>query len=523
MNGNASSSASLYIDQEATLKQSGLGGAINAYVGITLQNNPLPEYQWHMFSTPLQNVPLGINYTDNAEYPFSWGYCENMPYYQFYDDAAHRGYFPSHVYGTTYSQTQTLGGCNYYSEWDYYSYSEPDYHWINFKRNSNSHWHEDDEGTTKINYTNETFLPKGKGYFLATKEDTHLQAFGTLNDGMLNGSIENIYKATVTEDISWTSRQGFNLVGNPYQSYLDFVRFAEANNSLWNNDATQAYYYVIDGNEYKKYAYDASANPLTAPRLLHPHQGFFIVAKTADAGGTALIFNNDMRTVKGEEVAFRGSEQPAYPLVNLIATDSDGKRDIATVELNRPAKGGAKVIRNMLLSRGIIYCHYEGEDYAIAFTRPGLTEAAIRFETAEDDTYTLTWDTENGDFSYLHLIDNLTGADIDCLSAREYRFTSKTTDYSSRFRLMFDYTSIEEPESDGSGEELVNFAFQLDDELVVNGEGQLQLFDLSGRLLADWRTRGVQSTVHLPQVAQGVYLLRLSDNNGARIQKIVIQ
>jgi hypothetical protein len=38
---------------------------------------------------------------------------------------------------------------------------------------------------------------------------------------------------------------------------------------------------------------------------------------------------------------------------------------------------------------------------------------------------------------YLHLIDNLTGADVDLLQMPEYTFTAKTTDYASRFRLVF--------------------------------------------------------------------------------------
>lgn len=527
MNGNESSSAKLHIDREGVLTQSGTGGAIKAYVGIVLENDLAQTPQWHMFSTSLQNAPLGVNYAgNNSEYPFSWGYYPGMPYFQFYPESEQDGYFPSHRYGEEYVEDNTImGGCNYYSEWDYYSYYEPDYHWINFKRNSNSHWHEDDEGGTKINYTNETTLPKGKGYFLAVKEDTYLQSYGTLNNGTMGSGTSNIYKATVTHDIDWTGRQGFNLVGNPYQSYLDFELFADDNSSLWGGDATQAYYFVIKGNEYRKYAYDASANQYAAPRLLHPHQGFFIVAESADENGTALVFNDDMRRVRGNNVSFRGAEQPAYPLVNLIVCDDEGKRDIVTIELGRPDKGGAKVMRNMLVGKGLIYCRYNDEDYAIAFTQPGMNEASIRFETTEDCIYTLTWDAENGEFAYLHLIDNITGSDIDCLTTSEYRFTSKTTDYTSRFRLLFDYTGVEENGEDGlsTGSDTSAFAFQMGDKLVVNGEGTLQLIDMNGHMMNEWNALGTQSTVNLPHVAQGIYLLRLIGKDRTKIQKIVIR
>ena len=38
---------------------------------------------------------------------------------------------------------------------------------------------------------------------------------------------------------------------------------------------------------------------------------------------------------------------------------------------------------------------------------------------------------------YLHLIDNLTGTDVDLLITQNYTFVSKSSDYASRFCLVF--------------------------------------------------------------------------------------
>jgi len=186
----------------------------------------------------------------------------------------------------------------------------------------------------------------------------------------------------------------------------------------------------------------------------------------------------------------------------------------------------------MHLGKGCIYTHYEDADYAIAFTLPGLSEISIRFETDEEATYTMTWDMENGEFSYLHLIDNMTGSDIDCLTATEYRFTARPSDYKSRFKLVFEYTGVEEQEdgpSTGSG----TFAFMMGNELVVNcgpstgsgtaGTATLQMFDMMGRLVMQKTVNGTQTTIAMPEMTAGVYVLRLSDNNGSRVQKIVIE
>ena len=116
----------------------------------------------------------------------------------------------------------------------------------------------------------------------------------------------------------------------------------------------------------------------------------------------------------------------------------------------------------------------------------------------------------------------MTGSNIDCLQEREYRFTSKTTDYKSRFKLAFEYTGVEENEdgpSTGSG----TFAFIMGNELVVNGEGYFQMFDLAGRLVMTETMSGTQTTAVLPDVPTGVYVIRLTNKKGTRVQKMVIE
>jgi hypothetical protein len=208
-----------------------------------------------------------------------------------------------------------------------------------------------------------------------------------------------------------------------------------------------------------------------------------------------------------------------------MATDDYGNRDMVTVELGRPDKGGALKQDAWRTGKGSLSCHYEGEDYDLVFTQPGLEYANIRFACDEDGEYTMTWSTHNGDFNYLHLIDNMTGADIDCLTTDKYTFTSRTSDYSSRFRLMFGYTGIEENGEDGpstgSGTDTA-FAFIMNGGLVVNGTGFLQLIDLNGRVLTSYNINDTQSMVTLPDIPAGIYVLRLTTENGTRTQKIIL-
>ncbi len=148
----------------------------------------------------------------------------------------------------------------------------------------------------------------------------------------------------------------------------------------------------------------------------------------------------------------------------------------------------------------------------------------MRFEPSQDGVYTMRWGTLHGDFHYLHLVDNMSGADVDMLRSEEYRFEATTTDYLSRFKLVFEVTGLEEEDDneDGNGSSIVNFAFRMGDELIVNGAGYLEVFDVQGRRLSAKRLVDAQSSVSLPNVAAGIYFLRLSDDKQVRTQKMVI-
>ena len=259
----------------------------------------------------------------------------------------------------------------------------------------------------------------------------------------------------------------------------------------------------------------------TASRYVHPHQGFFV---HTDEAALTLKFQSDARRASvptGFTSNYR-DEATRYPLVNLVCADDEGMCDYATVELDRPEQGGGLKAKGLHAGKGIIYVHLGDADYHIAFAERDTYTVPVRFEAFEDGIFTLRWNMQNAEFSYMHLIDNLTGADVDCLTTSEYRFTATTHDYSSRFRLEFEYTGIEEPEAHELVEEPSSFAFMMGNELVVNGEGLLQLFDLNGHCLLTAKTLGAQSTLSLPALTDGIYVLRLATNRQVRVQKMVI-
>lgn len=115
--------------------------------------------------------------------------------------------------------------------------------------------------------------------------------------------------------------------------------------------------------------------------------------------------------------------------------------------------------------------------------------------------------------SYLHLIDNATGADIDLLSTPSYTFDSKDCYYEARFKVVFS--------EEATNDIMDSFANLSNGELVITGNGTLQVMDMLGRQLF---TREVSSSLLLPasSLAPGVYVVRLINGNDVKAQKIVV-
>lgn len=162
-----------------------------------------------------------------------------------------------------------------------------------------------------------------------------------------------------------------------------------------------------------------------------------------------------------------------------------------------------------------IYIPQGTEEYAIAYSN-AQGEMPVNFKANQDGEYTLSINANDAEMSYLHLIDNMTGADIDLLQTPSYTFTAKTSDYESRFRLMFASNGNTDDNND-------SFAFFSNGNWIIANEGQatLQVIDINGRILSSESISGSGSKAI--DATAGVYMIRLINGNDVKTQKIVIE
>ena len=374
------------------------------------------------------------------------------------------------------------------TDYDLYLYNEPTHYWWNAK------------GTAHPFNT----LQNGKGYLYANAEYQELAFTGPTQ----------ATDKTVTVPLSYAAEgdlKGYNLVGNPFTCNV-------AGNITLGGDALTSYY-IADGTV------NEGQNLIAcniSERAIKPAEGFIVQATAVNQD---LVFNPAAK-----------SETSTKPAFICIEAGNDNFMDRAYVQF-----GGGNTLRKMSINDNTpkVYVMHDGKDYAAATIATATGELPVHFKAAENGTYTLTANIDNMEMSYLHLIDNMTGADVDLLTPpvcdhpitegdvpllrgqggfnkpATYTFEAKTTDYESRFKLVF---SVGGDANDD--DEDAPFAFVNNGNIIVNGEGWLQVMDVMGRIVLSGDAINRVSTGGM---AAGVYVLRLINGEDVKVQKIVIR
>ena len=224
--------------------------------------------------------------------------------------------------------------------------------------------------------------------------------------------------------------------------------------------------------------------------------------------GVFVVAENDGETITFTPVVPEGGDKSSQAVLDL----SEGNEliDRAIVRF-----GHGRQLPKLQFDRNSskLYIPQNGQDYAVVFSEE-MGAIPVNFKAEDNGTYSLSFSCDNVSFAYLHLIDNLTGKDIDLLQTPSYSFEAKTTDYESRFKLVF-----------ATGDNSTNdtFAFFSNGSFVINNEGAatLQVIDVTGRILSAESINGC-ANVNV-NAAPGVYMLRLVNGDNVKVQKVVVK
>ena len=339
-----------------------------------------------------------------------------------------------------------------------YSFNENTAGWINFKETPFA-------------------LENGKSYMYANALDTTLIFEGT--------TIGNQAECHLSYHAENGAYAGCNFIGNPLPCYAFLNR---------------SYYILSEESN----SIIAVANSET--KSIAPCTGTILNSEGPDDNDVWFSYMPFFQYLGYQgyvEITVAKSEVPSLVLDQALLSFNEGD-DLAKISLFDDAPK--------------VYFTQNDKDLAI-FSVDSVEVQPLRFKVKENGSYTMHIEPKGREVEYLHLIDNITGSNVDVLVHPDYTFTASTNDYSSRFKLVFkpDY-GIEEFENQ-------NFAFYSNGTIYINNVetqnvASLQIVDMKGRVIYQGDVSGNVSTNGW---VPGVYILRLVTDRTVRMQKIVIK
>jgi len=366
---------------------------------------------------------------------------------------------------------------------------------------------------------------------------------GNLNTGTITTGQNGVPALTYTDN---NYKKGFNLVGNPYPSYLDWDNVTKTNvmGSIWLRTKVSNTYLFDTYNASGQLGTSNSGIPVN--NHIPPMQAFWV---RATSSGASLGFDNSMRSHKGSQITGEGVGQ-------VTINDRVFKAPVSKDQLQSVLR--LQISNGLLSDETILYSNPNAlnsfDDYdtpkmfsnssslAEIYTVTGTEQLAINGlnSIAYDTEFPLGFTTlSTGNFSIkasqianfpagtqVILKDNAdTNSPVitDLTDGSSYSFSSGAiSNNTSRFALIFRAPSVAtgiNTESNGNV-----WISTCNGQLVINGAGNgasLEVFNAVGqKLISKSLTRSaIQTNKNLPA---GAYIVKVTNEGKSITRKIII-
>ena len=334
-----------------------------------------------------------------------------------------------------------------------------------------------------------TTLTNGTGYLYSRASSKTIKF---ISNGDLIGNSDGIKPSNVDFSVPLTYMPcvgfaGWNLIGNPF-----------ACNAYLSN--SRPFYRLVETADGSILMLASSEN---GGNVIAPMEGIFVQA--VSSGEQATFTSNEPRNNRDGGMDFTLSKA--------------NTKSVATIDRTRVVFGEGSDMSHLDLMADPNRLYFPIDDKAMAVIyAQSVGELPLNFEVATEGSFVLGFESRVEGLVYCHLIDNLTGADIDLLQQPEYTFDARKKDYVSRFRVVF-----AKADNSNNGVENDEFAYLFNGNIIVANEGHavLQVIDVQGRILMSETIEG--NACSNINVAPGVYILRLINGNDVKTQKIVVR
>ncbi len=370
------------------------------------------------------------------------------------------------------------------------------------------------------------FLQPMRGYISVSTNDSKSITFsGTLNNG------EKTIALTRT---SGKNKEGFNLVGNPYPSYLNWTSsIATAANAL-----TTIWYRTQANGVYAFHTYNASGGigiPAEVTGEIPPMQGFWV---RVNAGGGTLTTNNSMRShgSGSAPLKVRSVNNTKNALLRLeVSNGSNNDETVVYFNANasdNPDNYDSPKMANANAAVPEIFTVSGNENVAINGLNTLMTdkELALGFSTGETNQFTIKASQISNfdEATQIILKDKLANTEHDLTDNTPYIFSSGPTSTTNRFSLVFRTAGITTGTNSADSKQNISICKNTSNGLTIfvtgniNPGSSVQIYNALGRLTSHKLLTENKTIIQLPK-QPGVYLVSIKNGNKSTNQRLVIE
>ena len=405
----------------------------------------------------------------------------------------------------------------------YYKYHEAGDN-VGFTAPATAYWESISSGTT---------LTAGTGYIANLASGTATMSFsGTLNTGNKN----------VVLSRSASAKPGFNLVGNPYPSFLyidDLQSNADLESSYWLRSYNSGY--VFDTYNIPS-AMSTGLSGLSLTSKIPPMQAFWLRVKEGSTSAT-ITFTNYMRFHQDDaNNKFRAPKTSNTDRQIVRLQVSNGVRTDETILYTHPDASklldmyDSHKMSNSSASIPEIYTLVGNEQLVIngLHSIPFNTEIPLGFKTGESNSYTLKASqfTNFAAETQIVLKDYLNPNDVteyDLSDGSSYIFSSDVASTNDRFKIMIKVPSqaTENQLLNQNESEKLHAYKNVNNKITVNYSGEIikgyeiSVYNALGQQLA--KKALINSTLEFENnFLKGVYTVKLTNSKMNLSKKIVV-
>jgi hypothetical protein len=373
-------------------------------------------------------------------------------------------------------------------------------------------------------------LEPGLGYRAATTDGSNLAFSGTV----LSTDVLDIPISDAENGGAW------NLIGNPYPSYLDFNVFFTANAAEFDTDSAYQAIYGYDGNASDGWVVwnQATIDEGSITELIAPGQGFFVKSKS---GGGLVDFTTSMRSIGNSDdfISGRSSDNNASLCkVNINSSSNDASTQIYFIDgTTRGLDLGYDAGTYSSSSSGFsIYSNLVDDNEGL-----GMAIQTLPYNDLNDITIPLGINASSGiqlrvsidDISTLpthinvYLEDNVEQT-LTLLNEMDYTFVSDV-ELNGTGRFFIRYSSVTLSTEQNDWNDLVIYSTSNPKELIINGQlsskTEAVLYDIQGRkvLSKNLDEFNTENSIDISRIGTGIYVVKVSNQNQVKTQKLIIK